>query len=307
MSTYEVALNGVQKSFETFRFGPIDLTVEPGVVTAIVGPNGSGKTTLFQMLMNVMQPDGGAIRLFGLDYGSSEVEIKRKIGYVADTSYVEEKVGLIRDAAAFHSHWFPTWSETKWADLCDKFELNPQAKIKTLSKGMKRRLAFCLAIAQSPDLLILDEPSSGLDPYIWRFMLNELRDFMTSGEKTVLIATHTIEEVRRSADYVAFMYDGRLLDYKEKDALQDEWKALWIETPHTDAWKLPGVVESEEGALTRLISREASVTEGALRAAGIPVVKRQTVELDEILHHMIAEAKRSGGRAAAIEKGEETK
>ncbi|RKN61402.1 ABC transporter ATP-binding protein [Paenibacillus ginsengarvi] len=289
-----ISLSGVQKSFETFRFGPFDLQIEPGVVAAFVGPNGSGKTTLFHMLMNVIEPDRGEIRIFGSEYGQNEVGIKRRIGYVADSTYIEEADSRIQEVASFHRHWFPSWSEAKWTELCDKFELNPKAKVKQLSKGMKRRLAFCLTLAQMPDLLILDEPSSGLDPYIWRFMMNEIQDFMKNGDKTVLIATHTIEEVRRLADYVAFMYNGKLLNYKEKDTLMDEWKALWIETPHAAELRLPGVVESEQGALTRLITRDVVATEQALRASGITALKRQGVELDEILHHMIADSKRGG-------------
>ncbi|CAG7636045.1 ABC transporter ATP-binding protein [Paenibacillus allorhizosphaerae] len=304
MNAYEVVLQGVEKSFETFHFGPFDLNIEPGVCTAFVGPNGSGKTTLFEMLLNICRPDQGKITLFGSEYEQHDVDIKRRIGYVPDRSFIEESSSRIEELADFHNHWFPAWSKDKWNELSERFELNPKAKANSLSKGMKRRLAFCLAIAQQPDLLILDEPSSGFDPYIWRIMLDVIREFMNSGEKNVLIATHTIEEVRRLADYVAFLYGGKLLDYKEKDAMLDEWKALWIESMDPDRLKLPGVVECEQGALTRFVTRNAALTEEALQAAGIPVIKRQSLELDEILHHMIAEKKHKE-QAAKSRKGAE--
>lgn len=297
MSAYEVTLNDVEKTFESFRFGPFSLNIEPGVVAAFVGPNGSGKTTLFQMLMNVVRPDRGTIELFGEMYGQNEVGIKRKIGYVADSSYVEEANHTVEEAARFHSHWFPSWSAEKWAELCVRFELNPQAKVRVLSKGMKRRLAFSLAIAQMPELLILDEPSSGLDPFIWRVMLDEIREYMGSGNRTVLIATHSIEEVRRLADYVALVYNGSLLGYWEKDTMADGWRSLWVEMLPAEPSKLPGVVEWEQGSLARLVTREAEATEAALRAAGIAVVRRQAVELDEMLHHLIAAHKRTAMKA----------
>ncbi|CAG7632345.1 Multidrug efflux system ATP-binding protein [Paenibacillus solanacearum] len=291
MSAQGIELRGVEKSFESFRFGPLDLTIEPGAVTAFVGPNGSGKTTLFEMLLNICRPDHGAMTLFGLDYERHDVALKRRIGYVPDRSFVEEASSRIDDLAAFHRHWYPSWSEDKWNELCERFELEPKAKANAMSKGMKRRLAFCLAIAQLPDLLILDEPSAGFDPYVWRIMLETIREYMNGGDRTVLIATHTMEEVRRLADYVALLYKGQLLEYKEKDALTDDWRTVWIEASDPDTLNLPGIVEYERGALTRIVTRQAAFTEQALQAAGIPVMKRQAVELDEMIHYMIAEKK----------------
>ncbi|PYI49929.1 ATP-binding cassette domain-containing protein [Paenibacillus flagellatus] len=299
--TYAIQFNGAGKSFDSFRLGPIDLRVEPGVVVAVVGPNGSGKTTLFQMLLNIVQPDEGVIRIFGEAYGQREVEIKRRIGYVPDSSYAEEAGWRIDELVRFYSHWYPAWSPETWRSLSERFELDPKAKVSLLSKGMKRRLAFSMAVAQSPDLLVLDEPSSGLDPFAWRIMLDEIRQFMADGERTVLIATHTIEEVRRLADYVAFLYDGKLLDYRVKDTLIDDWKTLWIEAAFEEAAELPGVVDVELGPLTRLTSDRASETERALEEAGIAVAKRQQVELDEMLHHMIVAEKRKQAASGRTE------
>lgn len=294
MSPHAISIEGVEKRYEAFRLGPLHLTVEPGVIAAIVGSNGSGKTTLFHMLMNTVKPDRGNIRLFGESYGQQEVELKRRIGFMAESSYAEEVGWRVRDIAAFTSHWYPKWNAAKWAQLTERFELDPKAKVSVLSKGMKRRLLFSLCLAQSPDLLLLDEPSSGLDPAAWRIMLDEIKVFMSEGERTVLMATHTMEEVRRLADYVAFVHNGKLLEYKEKDALGYEWRTFWLSeaVPEALARRLPGVVEWEPGTMTRLTTRDAAATERALEEAGIGIANRQPVELDEMLHHLIAAGKR---------------
>ncbi|WP_344913501.1 ABC transporter ATP-binding protein [Paenibacillus hodogayensis] len=285
MNDFVISASGVEKSYESFQLGPLELNIEPGVVVAFVGPNGSGKTTLFHMLMDIIKPDRGEIQLLGNALGQDDVLVKRRIGYVPDLSYIEEASGRVEEVAQFHSHWYPSWSAEKWTDLSRKFELNPMTKVRTLSKGMKRRLAFSLAVAQMPELLILDEPSAGMDPFIWRTMLDEIREFANTGERTVLIATHTVEEVRRLADYVAFLYKGRLLHYQEKDTMLDKWRMFWVE--QQTASGLPGEVEREEGVLTRIVTRDAAVTERALEEAGIAIVRRQAVELDEILHYMM--------------------
>ncbi|MDF2663350.1 MAG: transporter ATP-binding protein [Paenibacillus sp.] len=295
MSVYAVSIEGVEKRYERFQLGPIRLKVEPGVVVAIVGSNGSGKTTLFHMLMNTVRPDRGEIRLFGESYAEREVEMKRRIGFMAESSYAEEAGWRIRDIVSFTSHWYPNWDAGKWEALAERFELDPKAKVNLLSKGMKRRLMFSLCIAQNPELLLLDEPSSGLDPSAWRIMLDEIKKFMTAGDRTVLMATHTMEEVRRLADYVAFVHDGKLLEYKDKDALSYDWKTLWIgeAVGETEALQLPGVVACELGTITRLTTRDASATEQALEHAGIEIVNRQPVELDEMLHQLIVMEKQN--------------
>lgn len=287
MSEYALSMKDVEKQLDPFRLGPIDLAVEPGTAVAFVGSNGSGKTTLFHMLMNMMQPDRGEIRLFGQSYTDNEVQIKQRIGYIAESSYATEAGWRIRDIVSFTSRWYPNWNAGKWEQLAERFELDPKAKVNRLSKGTKSRLMFSLCMSQGAELLLLDEPSSGLDPTAWRSMMGEIKTFMAEGERTVLIATHTMEEVHRLADYVAFVHRGKLLDYKEKDALIYAWKSLWIESAQPGAAELPGVVDCEFGAMTRLTTCDAAATERALREAGIAVVNRQQVELDEILHHMV--------------------
>ncbi|MGI9048145.1 MAG: ABC transporter ATP-binding protein [Rubrobacteraceae bacterium] len=220
-----ISLKNLVKSYEGFTLGPLDLEVEPGYVVAIVGPNGSGKSTLFRMMMGLSQPDSGEIEIFGDRYPEGEVEIKRRIGYVPDISTGHDEM-TAADLGSFVSHWYPKWNEELYANLLRRFEINAKKRFDKLSKGMQRRLTFTLAVARSPDLLLLDEPTDSVDPFARRIMLEEISTFLEAGERTVLFATHVMDEVRRVADYVAFLDGGHFLGFYEKDALLEQWKTL---------------------------------------------------------------------------------
>jgi ABC-2 type transport system ATP-binding protein len=271
------------KDYPDFRLGPVSFQLERGYVLAIVGPNGSGKTAMFQLLMNIGQPDQGEIQFFGESMTDRELEIKQRIGYVTENSYVDEQAWRVEEFASFYAYWYPNWNKASWEANLKRYDIDPRRKVKDLSKGMKRRVGFNLAMAQNPDLLLLDEPSSGLDPLAWRLMLEDIQQFMVDGTKNVILATHTIEEVRRLADYVAFMYKGQMLGFYEKDTLLDSWKSFTVSAEAVSMASIPGVVRMDTYRGCRLISQFAQLTEQALRAQGIPILQIQSVELDEIL------------------------
>lgn len=287
-----ISIQGLSKSFADFQLGPVNLQLEQGCVLAVVGPNGSGKTSLFQLLMNIGLPDSGEIALFGERYADREVEIKQRIAYVPDSSYGEEKAWRVEEYASFYAYWYPTWSQRKWEAFLQRYEIDPRRKVKALSKGMKRRIAFSLAMAQESELLLLDEPSSGLDPLAWRLMLEDIQQYMADGTRTVVMATHTIEEVRRLADFVAFMYEGKLIGFYEKDMLLDSWKSFWVEAQPAELTSIPGIAVVDTFRGCRIVSHSAQATEAALRAAGIGIQQIQSIELDEILANLIMQGKK---------------
>lgn len=271
---------------DKFGFGPLDLEIEQGYVVAVVGPNGSGKSTLFRLLMHMMEPDHGSLRLLQRHYPEDETWIKQRIGYVSELSNYGGGHRTIRQLADFVAYWYPTWDEQRYVDLLSKFGLEPGMKLSTLSKGMQRKLSLTLALAPWPKLLLLDEPSSGLDPIAWKQMIEELMQFMKSGERTVLIATHTMDEVRRLADYIAFMYQGRLIGFHEKDALLDAWKMIWVERMPDHPSRLPGVTDTGEQP-EWLITCEPEQTGLALERLGIRVVRTQALELADIFNQLV--------------------
>lgn len=294
-----LSLKQLTKTIEgKFKLGPLDLEIEPGFIVAIVGPNGSGKTSLFRMLMNMVQSDSGELKLFGKQFPEDEVFIKRKIGYVPEISELHEMFKTVEDALNFAAYWHPTWDAKYSKTLLQKFELAATDRLRSLSKGNRRKLDLILALAHHPDLLLLDEPSSGLDPFAWRLMMEEMAHYMEASNRTVFMATHIMDEVRRLADYVVFLYHGRLLGYYEKDALLDGWKTIWVDRLPAASANIKGIVAVEQNSSIKLISDSPQETMNSLNANGISVIKTQSVDLDEIFMHLLhkynLEAKREG-------------
>lgn len=281
-----ISLKDVRKSYGDFALGPVDLRLEPGYVVAVVGPNGSGKSTLFRMLMGLTRPDSGDLSLFGMAYPDDEVEIRHKIGYVPERAVGHDSM-TVKELGGFVAHWYPDWERELYEDILSRSKIDRRKKFRDLSKGMQRRLSFALAASTGAELLLLDEPTDGVDPFARREMLADISRFMDGAgdERTVVMATHVMEEVRRIADYVAFLVDGEFLGMFEKDALLESWRTLWVEGEPDG--ELPGVVGVEAGSPTRLVTDSPGETEAALAGRNIRVVRSGPLDLEEILGHLM--------------------
>jgi ABC-2 type transport system ATP-binding protein len=294
IGTPVISLRDVKKSYGDFELGPVDLTIEPGYVVALVGPNGGGKSTLIRMLMNLVRPDSGEVRLFGGAYPDDEAAIKQRVGYIPERSVGHDEMSA-KALGEFVSRFYPGWDHRLYEERVKRLDIEPDKKFGRLSKGVKRRLAFALALATGSELLLLDEPAAGVDPFARREMLEDISRFMHDGDtRTVVFATHVMEEVRRIADYVVFLVDGEFLGLHEKDALLEGWKTLWVDRePEGD---VPGVVEVEDGRPVRIVSDSPRETAEALSAEDIRTVRSGTLDLDEILTHLMRRSK-EGSRA----------
>ncbi|MCD1259696.1 ABC transporter ATP-binding protein [Paenibacillus athensensis] len=290
MSEYAISIKGLCKKLDKLQLGPVDLELEAGYVVALVGPNGSGKSSLLRMLMNMMTPDSGAIQLLGRKLDAEDLGLKQRIGYVPETTeWAQLGFATVEQLRELYAYWYTGWNAQMYERLLSRYELESAQQLDRLSKGMQRKLAFVQALAYDPDMLLLDEPTAGLDPFAWRMMLEDMTAFMERGGKSLLFTTHILDEVRRIADYVVFFYDGKVLGCYEKDALLDGWKTFWTEKPQQAAG-LPGVLEIEatDGAsVGKVISDAPRATELALQQAGVTVTRTQGMELDEILSYLI--------------------
>lgn len=291
-----VSMRGIHKSLPGFHLGPIDLDVDAGYVVAFLGANGSGKSTLFRMLLNLVHPDDGDLRVFGQGYPAGELAIKRDIAYAADSAGGHEEM-TARDLGSFVRHWYPAWNDSKYEELLQRFDIDTTKRFGSLSKGMRKRLSAAIAIATRARLLVVDEPTESLDPIIRQHVLDEISEHAQEEDRAVVFATHVVDDVRRVADYVAFLHRGAFIGMYEKDELMRSWQALWVSGRDggQPCEKLPGVVSADAGATTRLVTREPSRTRAALAAAEIDIVGTAAVDLDEILAHLTA----MSGRSAA--------
>ncbi|QOS76697.1 ABC transporter ATP-binding protein [Paenibacillus sp. JNUCC31] len=290
MESIAVQLNGVSKMRKRRIIGPIDLTIPEGYVIAILGHNGSGKSTLLNMLQQVVLPDAGQIMWFGNSYREGlPIELRQQIGFVADNGGLEENHITALDAAKFRSYWYPRWDMSLFNQLMDEMDVPYDVKLIKMSKGERRKYEIAAALAARPKLLLLDEPSSGLDPFSWKIMIEQFRKFMAEGDTTILVATHIADEVKRLADYIVLMHRGQSLGMAEKDVVLDQWREIWYEGELRPE-SIPGVVESvqEENGLMRVITTRVSEAQERLELAGIRVMKVRNLELDEVLAFWIA-------------------
>ena len=200
----------------TRRFGAktalasVNLSLPRGGVYGLVGANGAGKTTLIRHILGLLRAQEGTVRVFGLDPVADPVGVLSRIGYLSEDHdlptwmRVDE---LIRYSRAIHSGWDDGYAE----ELRQTFTLDATARIRTLSKGQKARLGLLVALAGRPDLLVLDEPSSGLDPVVRRDILAAILRTIAHEGRTVLFSSHLLDEVEQVADHVTMIDEGRIV------------------------------------------------------------------------------------------------
>jgi len=216
MGGLRVSESVVHVSELTRRFGAttalasVSLSLPRGAVYGLVGANGAGKTTLIRHILGLLRAERGSVRVFGLDPVADPVAVLSRIGYLSEENdlpgwmRVDE---LIRYTSAFYSKWEDDYAE----ELRRTFALDAAAKIKDLSKGQKARAGLLIALAHRPELLVLDEPSSGLDPIVRRDILGAVIRTIAHEGRTVLFSSHLLEEVERVADHVTMIHQGKIV------------------------------------------------------------------------------------------------
>ena len=206
----------------TRRFGDktalasVTLSMPRGAVYGLVGANGAGKTTLIRHILGLLRAESGSVRVFGLD----PVAVLSRIGYLSEENDVPGWMRvdeLIRYSRAF----YPAWDDAYAEELRQTFALDSAAKIKDLSRGQKARAGLLVALAYRPELLVLDEPSSGLDPIVRRDILGAVIRTIADEGRTVLFSSHLLEEVEQVADHVTMISQGRIVLSAPLAAIQE--------------------------------------------------------------------------------------
>jgi ABC-2 type transport system ATP-binding protein len=206
-----VELTGVTRRFgNATAVNDLTLHIPRGRAYGLIGPNGAGKTTAIKMLLGMLRPDTGTVRVLGVDVFAEPSRVKQRLGYVPDTPLMYRWM-RVDELIAFTRSFYPTWNDAECQRLLELFALSPAKKVKHLSRGMLAKLALLLALAHEPEVLILDEPMSGLDPVARDEFLDGMLQGLCAGQRTVLFSSHTLDDVRRLADTVGILYDGRLL------------------------------------------------------------------------------------------------
>ncbi len=265
----------------------IDLCVAEGTVLGLIGPNGAGKTTLIKHILGLLRSEQGSTRVFGLDPVADPEGVLSRIGYVSEERDLPGWM-RIRDLYRYTRAFFPNWDDALVTELTERFQLDVGQKVKTLSRGQHVRTALVLALAHRPPLLVLDEPSSGLDPVVRRDVLESIVHTTAQSGSTVLFSSHLLDEVERLSDRLAMIVDGRIVVHDELDGIrQRHWCfAVHYDGPGAPLANVDGVLKSKPG----LSPGECEVIgEGdpeelarALTAQGVSVLERRPTTLDEV-------------------------
>ena len=181
-----IELKNVSKSFGSFKLNDLSLTIKKGFVTGLIGENGAGKSTLIKIMMNLVLPQSGEVRIFGMDYATKEKEIKEKIGFIYNESLFYEELTL-KDMERIAGYSYRNWDTESFHNYCSEFELPMNKQLENFSDGMKMKASLAFALSHDADLLIFDEPTTNLDPVFRREFIEILRDIMVDEEKTILI------------------------------------------------------------------------------------------------------------------------
>lgn len=207
---YVVELNNVTKVFKGFSVENMNLKVKQGFVNGFIGANGAGKSTTLKMMLNLLKPDSGEVKLFGLDYKNHEKEIKERIGFVYDSNVFYEGLNL-KDIKRIVAPAYKRWDDAIFNRYIEQFELPLNKAIKTFSKGMQMKASLAMALSHHAELIIMDEPTAGLDPIFRRELLELLHELMLDGKRTIFFSTHITTDLDRIADYIAFIQEGKLV------------------------------------------------------------------------------------------------
>jgi len=290
-------LRGLVKRFPGFQLGPIDLRLEAGTVLALVGPNGAGKTTTLNCMAGLVVPDEGGTEVFGAPVHPFRTEYRREVGYVGEESGFFQRWTAGRNLDCL-ARLMPGWSSDRARRLTERFGLPLGKPVKELSRGNRTKLALVAALAHGPRLLLLDEPTAGLDPVVRSEVLDVLWEITEDGEHAVLYSTHVLSDISRLADEIAFLREGRLVLRAGRDELGESWRRVSFRLAKDDI-ELTGVVEHRRVRTEhQVITRDAASTLEQLAGLGAEAVEVSRMTVDEIAVQILKEGHHVG-RAAS--------
>lgn len=283
----ELAVNirGLTKTYKKFRFGPNDFTVEQGTATAIVGPNGSGKSTLFRLMMNLIHAHMGTIQLLGKNMSQDETVIKQQVGYAGGGHFQGMGQLSIHELANICSYWYSDWKEETYSALLKRYHIDPSQKYLKCSTGTQKKVEFIFALSHAPRLLLLDEPTAGVDMISQRKMKEDLTDYMDSGENTLILSTHMMDDVKNLCDYICVLHQGKVVAHFDKDDMLQRWTRLWVSSVPEEILAHPAVKDYDLESRF-FVTDNCSELEKILTARGITITHEERLGIDEIMTYI---------------------
>ncbi len=284
MTDLAVRLEGVGKDYRFFSLNDIRLEIPSGHIMGFIGPNGAGKSTTIRILMGLVHQDRGDVEVLGHPMPRDQAAAKWDVGFASEDM-------RLYDAATLDWHMrfvrsiFPSWDQTYAETLCKRFDVRPEQRIKGLSHGQRVKATLLLVLARRPRLLVLDEPTTGLDPVARHEVLRELMEVMRDDGRSVLFSSHNTLDVEQISDQITFIDRGRIIDSRDKETFLERWRRIRVELPPGIACPaLPGVIDLRQAGRLAVATTNAydAALPHAYESAGIRVQAVEPMTLEEI-------------------------
>jgi ABC-2 type transport system ATP-binding protein len=298
MNDLAVHFAGVSKHYPHFTLDDIHLELPTGSIMGFIGANGAGKSTTLRILMGLVHQDSGAVTVLGHAMPAAQAAAKLDIGFVSEDMRLY-KGATLRWHMQFIASIFPGWDEAYATNLVRRFDIEPEQRMKGMSHGQRVKAALLLALARRPALLVLDEPTTGLDPVARHEVLGALMEVLADERRTVLFSSQNTLDVEQISDLITFIDRGRIIDGGDKESFLDRWRRLRLDVPPGVVLPaLAGVVATTtSGRLTVLTTNRFTPDfAAACVAAGAVVTAVETLTLEEIF---VADVQQRRERTAA--------
>lgn len=288
----------------TRRFGAktalasVSLSMPRGAVYGLVGANGAGKTTLIKHVLGLLRAESGSVRVFGLDPVADPVSVLSRIGYLSEEN---DLPGWMRvdELIRYSRSFYPAWDDVYAEELRQTFALDPTARIRNLSRGQKARAGLLIALAYRPELLVLDEPSSGLDPIVRRDILGAIIRTIANEGRTALFSSHLLEEVEQVADHVTMISRGRIVLSAPLDVIRESHRCVTVRfaEPRHRPPAVAGVLRWDGGdrEWTAVVHGDPGELEAAIAGWKARIVAERLPSLDEVFVALAGEAAAPAG------------
>lgn len=257
-------LEHVNKRISSFELKDIHFHLPKGYICGLIGENGAGKTSLIKTIIGLYSMDSGVCKVNELDFATQEADIKEQFGLILDICMFEKYLSL-ELVGKYYGPFYQSYDHKLFMQYLKQFELNPKKKVKTLSKGMLIKLQLAFALSHDAKLFIFDEPTSGMDEEFRKEFYQICAELVSDGEHSVLVSTHITEDLDRIADYLAYIQDGELLFFDEKDHVLDKF-----------------VIVIAENYKLKLLSKDYVIhTEESTYGGTAMMLKRRHIKLDD--------------------------
>src|SRR6202167_6048936 len=284
MNDLAVELSGASKKYRYFTLEDIHLKLPRGQIMGFIGPNGAGKSPTIRILMGLVHQDAGEVRVLGHRMPAEQVAAKWDIGFASEDMRLYDSMTLDWHMRFIRSI-YPNWDASYAQFLLKRFGLRAEQKMKGFSHGQRVKAALLLVLARKPQLLVLDEPTTGLDPVARHEVLRELTGVMAEEGRSILFSSHNTQDVEQISDQITFIDRGRIIDSMDKETYLDRWRRLRLEVPlGIELPPLPGIVGVQRQGRLVVATSNAFVPDlaHAYTNTGVRVQSIENMTLEEI-------------------------